>query len=308
MTTASWWIVVLNWNGREDTLACLASLRELEGEPVHVVVADNGSSDGSVAAIHQAHPEVTLIENGANLGFSGGNNAGIRHALEHGADWVVLLNNDATLNPDAIDALRRAAAERPDAGAFAGKLFFADPPDLIWFAGQRFSPLLGYSGRPRGYRKPDAPQFRERIPVDRAAGALMAVSRPALERAGLLDEDLFAYVEDVDWSLRIREAGFALLLEPTAIAVHRVSGSTGGERGSTYAMYYGLRNMIAVCDRHRPLPRPLAALRRWELWAVFMAQALLLSERRGPFVRAVRDGYRDARAGRYGERPSSSSA
>lgn len=300
--TGAWWIVVLNWNGREDTLACLQSLRALEGDPVQVVVADNGSTDGSVPAIREQFPEVTLIENGANLGFSGGNNAGIRHALQHGADWVVLLNNDATLQPGAIDALRRAARERPDAGAFAGKLFFADPPDLIWFAGQRFSPLIGYSGRPRGYRKPDAPQYRERVPVDRAAGAFMAVSRSALERAGLLDEDLFAYVEDVDWSLRIRESGCALLLEPDAIAVHRVSASTGGERGSTHALYYGMRNMIIVCDRHRPLPRPLAALRRWELWAIFMGQALLISDSRRPFVQAVREGYRDARRGRLGER------
>ncbi len=299
-----WWIVVLNWNGREDTLACLRSLATLEGEPPRVVVADNGSTDGAVDAIRAEFPDVDIVENGANLGFSGGNNAGIRHALERGAAWVVLLNNDATLDPGAIDALRTAAGAHRRAGALGGKIFFSDPPDLLWFAGQRFDPRLGYSGRPRGYRKPDGPEYSMLEAVDRVAGAFMAVSRPALEQAGLLDEELFAYVEDVDWSLRIREAGFDVLFVPGAVARHRVSASTGGERGSTNALYYGVRNTIAVCERRLPLARPLAALRRWEIFAVFMAQALLLSEGRGPFVRAVRDGYRDVRAGRFGERPA----
>ena len=298
---------MLNWNGRDDTLACLHSLAQLDGDEIHVVVADNGSTDGAVDAIRAQYPAVDVIENGANLGFAGGNNAGIRHALDRGAAWVVLVNNDATVDPGGIAALRAAAAAHPRAGALAGKLFFTDPPDLVWFAGQRFDPRLGYSGRPRGYRKPDAPEYRRVEPVDRAAGAFMAVSRAALDAAGLLDDELFAYVEDVDWSLRIRKAGFEVLFIPAAIARHRVSASTGGERGSRNALYYGIRNTIAVCDRHRPLPRPLAALRRWELWVVFMAQALLLSEGRAPFVRAVREGYRDARRGRYGERPASSS-
>jgi hypothetical protein len=87
-----------------------------------------------------------------------------------------------------------------------------------------------------------------------------------------------------------------------------VSASTGGERASTHALYYGVRNTIAVSERHLPLPRPLRALRRWLVLAVFLFQALALSERRRPFVAAVRDGYRDALAGRFGERPASSSS
>jgi GT2 family glycosyltransferase len=298
----SWWTIVLSWNGREETLACLDSLTRATGPEDAVVVVDNGSHDGSAEAVEHAHPGVALLRNGANLGFAGGNNVGIRHALAHGAEWVVLLNNDAELEPDALDRLRAAAGRHPDVGILAGKLFFREPADRIWFAGQRFRPLFGYSGRPRGYGRPDAPEFREEVPTDRAAGAFMAVSRAAIERAGLLDEDLFAYVEDVDWSLRIREAGMTVILVPDALARHGVSASTGGERGSTHALYYGVRNTVVVSERHRRLPQPLKAARRLLILAVFLAQALLMSEGRAPFVRAVLQGWSDLRAGRMGER------
>src|SRR5205823_13156873 len=100
-----WAVVILNWNGREDTLRCLAGLRGAD----LVVMPDNGSTDGSVEAVRAEYPSVIVIENGANLGFSGGNNAGIRRALEQNADWVVLLNNDAVPEAALLDALRAAA-------------------------------------------------------------------------------------------------------------------------------------------------------------------------------------------------------
>jgi GT2 family glycosyltransferase len=302
----SWWLIVLSWNGREDTLACLRSLRELRGADTAVVCVDNGSTDGSQAAVREQHPEVDLVENGRNLGFAGGNNAGIRHALERSAQWVVLVNNDAVLAPDAIERLRAAAAARPAAGMLAGKLFFDEPPDRIWFAGQRFWPALGYSGRPRGYGRSDAPRYRRPGPTDRAAGAFMAVSRALIDRIGVLDDELFAYVEDVDWSLRARRAGSEVWFVPDAVAWHRVSASTGGERASTHALYYGVRNTIAVCERHLTLPVPFKQLRRWFILAVFLFQALALSQGRRPFVDAVRAGYRDVVAGRLGERSSRS--
>ncbi|MCW2953660.1 MAG: glycosyl transferase family 2 [Conexibacter sp.] len=293
---------MLSWNGREDTLACLESLARLRDDAdVAVLVVDNGSRDGTAAAVRAAHPGVTVIENGANLGFAGGNNAGIVHALAHGAEWVVLVNNDATLAPDAIATMRDAASRHPDAGVLAGKLFFADPPDRIWFAGQRVSLLTGYSGVPDGHGRPDAPEFRVERQVDRAVGAFMAVSRQAIEAAGPLDDDLFAYVEDVDWSLRIRRAGFSVWFVPEAIAHHRVSASSGGEGGSTTALYYGVRNTIVVCERHRPLRSRLAALRRVSIVATFTLHALRSPHRRA-LLAAVREGWRDAREGRLGKR------
>jgi GT2 family glycosyltransferase len=298
-----WWVVVLSWNGREDTLACLRSLAEADAPPPSVVCVDNGSTDGSVEAVRDEFPDVDVVENRANLGFAGGTNAGIRHALEHGADWVVLLNNDAVLAPDAIAGFEDAARTRPRAGVLGGKVLFQDPADRVWFAGQRFNARLGYSGRPRGYGRPDGERYRSIVPVDRAVGALMAVSRNAISAAGPLDDELFAYVEDVEWCLRVREAGFEVLFVPAARAWHRVSASGGGDSVSTYPLYYGVRNTIVVCERHAPLGRVGTALRRFVVSASFGARALTRPNRREA-LRAVRAGIADALAGRLGMRPS----
>jgi GT2 family glycosyltransferase len=294
----SWAVCVLNWNGREDTLRCLASLRG-----TRVVVADNGSTDGSVEAIRAADPEAELVENGANLGFAGGNNAAIRRALDGGAEWVVLLNNDAEAEPELLAALRAAASRHPRAGVLAGKLLF--PDGRVQWAGQRVSLRTGYSGRPRGYGRPDGFAYSVEGRTQRAVGALMAVSRAAIERAGLLDERLFAYVEDVDWSLRIRAAGFDCVFVPRARAVHRMSSSTGGAT-STHTVYYGVRNTIVVCERHRPLGPAATAARRASILASFLAHAALVLRSQAA-VAAVREGYRDALAGRLGRRPSARS-
>jgi GT2 family glycosyltransferase len=300
--TATWWAVVLNWNGRDETLRCLASLQRLAPDPpVAVVVVDNGSRDDSVAAIRAAHPDVELIENGANLGYAGGCNAGIRHALAREAEWIVLLNNDARVADSTFAAFAAAAAAHPRAGALAGKVFFDDGSDRLWYAGGSVRSWLGYHGRVRGYGEPDGSRYGRLEPTERATGALMAVSRAAIERVGMLDEELFAYVEDLDWSERIRTAGFELLFVPDAIAWHLVSASTGGETTSTHNLYYGARNTLVAAERSRPLGRLGTAARRGVVLATFAAQALGRPSKRRA-LRAVVDGWRDGRARRLGPR------
>jgi GT2 family glycosyltransferase len=296
---ADWYAIVLSWNGREDTERCLDALAKVREPPVRIVCVDNGSTDGSVEAVRDRHPESHLIENGRNLGFAGGCNVGIRWALAQGAEWVVLVNNDAVIAPDAIAGFAEAAEQRPEAGVLAGKLYRADRPDRIWYAGQRFLAWLGYSGRHRGEGRRDGPRYQRLSLTDRANGALMAISRAAIERVGLLDEELFAYVEDVDYSLRARDAGFEVLFVPAARAWHRVGASSAA---AAHNSYYGTRNMVVVCERHRPLPAPLSWLRRGVILMTFAAYALRQPDRRAALA-AVRAGYRDARAGRLGPRP-----
>jgi GT2 family glycosyltransferase len=300
--TGSWQAVVLNWNGREDTLRCLESLQRVAHPGVRIVCVDNGSSDGSVRAVRERFPGVHVIEAGANLGYAGGNNLGIRNALEHGAEWVMLVNNDATVAADVVEGFAAAAATDERAGILAGKVYFADRPSTIWFAGQRVSELLGYSGRPHGYGRPDGPRYQRVQPTGRAVGALMAISRTAIASVGLLDEELFAYVEDVDWALRVHAAGFAVLFAPAARAWHRVSASTGGEASSTHTLYYGVRNTVTVLERRRPLSAAGTAMRRAAILATYVLHALTRADRRAA-LRAVRSGYADARHGRLGIRP-----
>ncbi|HUH14869.1 MAG TPA: glycosyltransferase family 2 protein [Gaiellaceae bacterium] len=280
--------VVLSWNGREDTLACLESLQGID-----TVVVDNGSTDGSAAAVAERHPEVELVRAGVNLGFAGGNNVGIRRALDRGADWVLLVNNDATVEPGIVDALAAAAAARPDAGVLACKVLDAGS-DRLWYAGAGFNPYLGRSRHER-FGRPDEPgELRDTV---RATGAGMAVSRAAIEAAGLLDEELFLYAEDLEWCLRIREAGFAVVYVPAARVRHRVSAASGGA-GSPTARYYEARNVLAVVERHRPLPRGLTAARR----AVVVAPRVALALRRPSSAAAALRGWRDYRKGRMGRR------
>jgi GT2 family glycosyltransferase len=287
--------VVLSWNGREDTLACLESL-----DGVETVVVDNGSADGSPEAVEERFPEVELIRAQVNLGFAAGNNVGIRRALDRGADWVVLINNDATAAPDLVDALVAAAARHPDAGVLAGKVYVDEPPDVLWFAGGNFEPRLGYSGRVRGAGKRDDGAYDEEIEVDWGTGALLAVSREATDRAGLLDEELFAYLEDVDWCLRIRDVGLRVVFVPSARAWHRVSASTGGA-ASTTSIYYHCRNLLAVCERRAPLPRCLTGGRRAVIVVTHLLQSLT-HQKRGVALATVLRAWRDYRRGRMGRR------
>jgi GT2 family glycosyltransferase len=286
--------VVLNWNGGDDTPAALASLAGIE-----TICVDNGSEDGSDRAVQEQFPDVELIRNGANLGFAGGNNVGIRRALERGADWVLLLNSDAVARRGIAGALALAASERIDAGLLACLVLFEDGA-RVQSAGGRFNALLGYSGRPVSYGSLVMPVGVH--DVERVDGAAFAVSRAAIEQAGELDEQLFAYVEDVEWSLRIRRAGFAVVLTPDARAQHKGSTSTGG-RASTTNLYYDTRNTIVVCERFRPLPPGLRGLRRATVVAAHFVQALMHPSRTSA-LRAVFVGWRDARAGRLGQRSS----
>jgi GT2 family glycosyltransferase len=286
--------VTLNWNGGDDTLRALESLAGIE-----TIVVDNGSTDGSDGEIERRFPAVELIRAGENLGFAGGNNVGIRAALERGADWVLLINNDAIAGEGLAGALARAAAARPDAGLLACKIYLEG--DVLQYAGASFNAALGYSGRLEGYGRRDDGRWEELRDVGRADGAAMAASRAAIERVGLLDEELFAYVEDVDWSLRMRAAGFAVVFVPDAKVWHAGSASTGGV-ASTTNLYYATRNTLVVAERHRPLPRGLRALRRGLVVGSHLARAAL-HPARGAAAGAVLAGWRDFRRGALGRRP-----
>jgi hypothetical protein len=265
-----------------------------------VIVVDNGSTDGTPGAVREAFPEVDVIETGANLGFAGGNNAGIRRALELGASHVLVLNNDVEVDPRFVSALLAEAGRRPDAGALCSTILFADPPGLIWFAGATLDPSSGYNGRQRGYREPDGSRFAEVVETDRACGAAMLLPRAVLDEVGLFDDGLFLYVEDTDWSLRARAAGYRLYVVPESKVTHKVSAGSGGE-SSPATLYYDTRNSIAVYERHAPLPWLGTRRRRAVIVGAHLAQAVLAGRRREA-VGAVLAGWRDARRGRLGPR------
>jgi GT2 family glycosyltransferase len=292
--------VVLNWNRREDTLACLASLERVPDRPELVVVVDNASTDGTAEAVAERFPRAELVRSPENRGFAGGNNLGIERALELGADHVLILNNDAEVEPGAIRTLVDAAAARPDAGSVGAKILFAEPPNLVWFAGAEYDPRRGYNGRQRGYREPDDGRWDGIRETDRACGAAMLVPRAVLERVGGFDESLFLYAEDVEWSLRAARAGFRHYVVGESVVRHHVSAAAGGE-SSPLTLYYGLRNSLVVAERFAPLGRLATWRRRLVLLGAHAAQALLARGRLAG-LRAVAAGFRDGLRRRLGPR------
>jgi GT2 family glycosyltransferase len=244
------WIVVLNWNGLADTralLPTLAACRAPEGWAVTVLVVDNGSTDGSVDALRREFPDIRLLPLGENRRFAGGNNPGIRLALDEGARAVMLLNNDTRADPGLLEHLVRALDQDPNAGAAAPLIYFGAPSRVIWYAGGRCVPALGLTAH-RGLRARDDGHYRAVEETGYLTGCCLLAHREVWERVGVLDEGYFIYAEDADWSLRVRAAGWRLLFVPTARLWHEVSASAGA--ASPFKIYHRLRANAHLCARH----------------------------------------------------------
>lgn len=237
--------VLLNWNGWRDTLECLACLERLDYPPLSVLVVDNGSTDGSAARIREAHPDIPVIDSGGNLGFAAGNNIGIRAALEQGADYVWILNNDTLPRPDALRALVLRAEADPELGAVGSVLPYADNPARIqaWGGGR----ISFWTGRVIHARGPVDEKWFEFL-----TAASVLVRREALESSGLFDESFFLYWEDVDLGYRLRKGGWKLGMAPGSVVLHREHGSTG--RNYRVLDRYGVASSILFMRKHAPVP------------------------------------------------------
>jgi GT2 family glycosyltransferase len=250
--------VVVNYRTPDQTVLAVHSLQTSSVVP-SVIVVDNGSADGSADRLRSALPGIRLLEAPRNLGFSGGCNQAIRLALEQGTDFVLLVNSDAVLAPDAVDVLLRAACDQPSAGIFGPVLLGREEPDRIASAGIRYSLRTGRmrhvaAGAPISLLPPGAVHQ-----VDAVSGCVMLIRRDVFERIGLLDDEYFFFFEDVDFCSRARAAGFDVLRANEAIAYHEGGRSIG--RRSPDRVYFATRNHLRLADRigHGPRPAPVRA-------------------------------------------------
>lgn len=233
-------IIILCYNGVADTLACLESLQRVEYPSFDLLVLDNASSDGTSEAVRAQFPQVTVIENGANLGFAAGNNVGLRYALRHGYEYALLLNNDTEVAPDFLTHLVEVAESDPQIGAVGPTITYYDRPDLIWSAGGMIDWKRGVAVMRTN--EVDTGQYREPAEVDFVTGCALLVKRAALERAGLLDERFFMYFEETEWCVRIRRAGFRILHVPQSRVLHKIPLNARFDK--EYLAYYMTRNRL----------------------------------------------------------------
>jgi GT2 family glycosyltransferase len=229
-------VVMINWNGEEDSLLCLDALKKQSYS--HTVIAvDNGSSDNFSSQIKVNDKNVILIENSKNLGFSGGVNTGIKYAINNNFDYVALINNDALPEKIWLEQLVLKANENPKAGIVTGKLLKTD--GLIDSTGDLYTTWgLPY---PRGRDTVDEGQYNMSEEVFGASGGASLYRIDTLKQIGMFDEDFFAYYEDVDISFRAQLAGWKVLYQPTAVAHHKVGASSGKIKGFT--TYQTVKNL-----------------------------------------------------------------
>jgi GT2 family glycosyltransferase len=272
----------------------LRACRAPEGWSNAALVVDNGSSDGSVTALELEFPEVSVLALPENRRFAGGNNAGLKDALERGADAVMLLNNDTEADPGLCERLLLALEQDPSAGAAAPLIYFAPPSQEIWYAGGRCVPEFGFTAH-RGLRTRDDGRFRSVERTGYLTGCCLLATRAAWERVGPLDERYYIYAEDADWCLRARAAGFKLLFVPTARLWHKVSSTTGA--ASYFKIYQRSRANLTLFSRHA---RGLGRLTWGPAYAVQQAAlaAWLLASGKFEAARAVPQAIWDSARGR----------
>ncbi len=247
-------VIILNWNGKEDTLECLDSVYKMGYPHLEVIVVDNGSSDNSVLAVRERFKDVALIENKANLGFCGGNNIGIRYALSQKPDYLLILNNDAVVEPSLIKELKDVVDSDPAIGAVSPIITFYDNQDLIYFSGTKIDWGNGdfYGLYPRRHIE----TAQGLLDIDFTGWCATFMKREVMEKVGLLDERFFAYYDDADWGVRAKACGLRTVLYPRKLAAHKVSSSTGGSF-SPLVYFYLFRNRLFFMRKHAHFLRKL---------------------------------------------------
>ncbi len=230
--------IVVNYCHPEITLSGIKSLRESDNVNLHIIVVENASPDNSYTVLKSQLPtDVILLCAVENRGFAAGNNVGIQYALEHGADYIMLINNDTEIDPSMVSVLLQYT---DDHTVTAPKMFYFGSSSKIWFAGGKY---LEGSGRfiHVGESEEDGAAFQNNLECDFLTGCCFMMTGNVARKVGLLDESYFMYVEDVDYSLRLRQNGVKLLMIPSAKLWHKVGVSSGGEK-SKFNIYYGNRN------------------------------------------------------------------
>ncbi|MFO7680287.1 MAG: glycosyltransferase family 2 protein [Chloroflexota bacterium] len=242
--------LILNTNRRADTLECLQSLTLNAYAKLDILVLDNHSTDGSVAAIEAAFPQVSIVNLTHNLGYAGNNNVGIRAAMDKGADWVFVLNEDTVLAPDCLQKMVEVGESDPQIGIVGPLVYHHDEPDIIQTAGGVFG--RNWEAFHLAENEPDEGQFTQPHFVDWISGCGILVRRSVIEQLGMIDERYFYFWEETEWCLRASKGGWKIVNVPEAKMWHK--GVQRDYQPKPSVTYYATRNrLLTIAKHHAPL-------------------------------------------------------
>jgi len=240
-------IIILNWNGFKDTKECINSLLKITYKNYHIVIVDNGSDSNEIDELSNYANVISIVRSDVNLGFTGGNNLGIKYSLSKGAEFILLLNNDTTVEPDFLEPLIQINNLRENAGISAPQINYFCEPKKIWTYGGSISKLrssgFAYSDEFEVKSDPDIKK------VDFVSGCCMLIKRDVFETIGLFDEKFFLYIEDTDFCYRTKEAGYNIFVTNQSKIYHKVGSSTS-EKLKQLPLYYTTRNRLYFAKKN----------------------------------------------------------
>ncbi len=251
-------VVILNFKVAGYTLKAVESVLKSTHKSIEIIVVDNNSKDDIKTRLEK-YPKVKFIQSGDNLGYAGGNNVGINAALKTDAEYIFILNPDATVTEETISMLLKGMKEH-QADVANPKIYFADSNNL-WFGGKVFDKANVLSSH-QGVNEKDKGQYDKPTKLEDVTGAALMVKRQVFEKIGLFDEKFFMYYEDLDFATRTLKAGFKIMYLPKAIVYHANAKSAG--LGSPLQDYFITRNRMLYGRKYLPLRTQLALLR--EAW------------------------------------------
>ncbi len=268
-------ILVLNFNGSDSTIELFSSLKKLKipkGAIIENIIVDNGSEEKHVEKIKSFLPKVILLETHKNLGFAGGNNFGIKYAIEKGADFIVVLNNDTRVGSNLVKNLYETFKTDEKIAGVLPKIYFekgyefhkkrykdTDLGKVIWYAGgvMDWDNLIGHN---RGVDEVDKGQYNKQEEIELATGCCFMLKAAVIKEVGMFNDKYFLYYEDADLTERIKNAGYKIIYEPSAFMWHKNAESSGGS-GSLLQDYYITRNRMLFGMTYAPLRTKIALLR-----------------------------------------------
>ena len=298
-------VILVNYNGKEYNDKCIKSiLNSTISEQIQIIIVDNASTDGSLEELREQwvnNAQIHIIPLKENYGFSKANNEGIRWAIKQGIEFFLLLNNDTEIEPYTIECMVDSQKQRN--AIVVPQVLYADRPDIIWYAGGDFSPIINKQ-RNSGINRHDNAKYKRSRYCSFANGCCLLLTKKIIKRMGLLDERFFLYGEDTEYSLRAKERGIDIWYCADAVVYHKVNGSSLGNEKPDNA-YYITRNWLLCNCLHR---NDCCCRKGW--YALFLLYfvcnraawaSIWLIQRKPQFVLAIWRGIHDFCKGKFGK-------